>query len=482
MSWADLAQSITQDQQETLIEQALQSLQGLPLATIRDRAKLTAQASSAISLAATRLGLVVPTALNAALVQQLVARTGGLGFLNDLLPPARNDLSEIALNPDGTLWLMKKGARGFEKLDQHPPLDEVWRSVEALLAPMGRALSEATPTVDAKLPRSEGMGGARIKVIHPNIAPGKGYPSINIRLFEARPVRPERLVEWKVAPEAVIQSLLEHVGRGLRIFVIGGTGTGKTTLLSALCSGIPKQARVVKIEDPEEIWLDHPNVVTLEARPSQPGSNVTPYTLTDGVNDAMRMSPTWLIMGEVRTGERVLAIEETPTEVVISTGQQTVRCEVLVVCGGLQADRLAECSRQGLFVVGPLNGVHLRRIDVEHVINALLQRGRLVDDRHRLAQLALEGFARRIDGRAERNTPRDDGHAAIVQRPRTRSGDLRDDAPGCLDNGPSIDRVAHAHQRTVVVWRRTTTIWCTSNGRATAAPARVATVTIRALT
>src|SRR5512139_2864460 len=172
MSWADLAQSITQEQQETLVEQALQSLQGLPLATIRDRAKLTAQASSAISMAATRLGLVVPPALNAALVQQLVARTGGLGFLNELLPPARNDLSEIALNPDGTLWLMKKGARGFEKLDQHPPLDEVWRSVEALLAPMGRALSEATPTVDAKLPRAkDGLSGARIKIIHPVLAP-----------------------------------------------------------------------------------------------------------------------------------------------------------------------------------------------------------------------------------------------------------------------------------------------------------------------
>jgi len=309
MSWADLAQSITQEQQETLVEQASQSLQGLPLATIRDRAKLTAQAASAISLAATRLGLVVPTSLNAALVQQLVARTGGLVFLNDLLPPARNDLSEIALNPDGTLWLMRKGARGFEKLDQHPPLDEVWRSVEALLAPMGRALSEATPTVDAKLPRAkDGLSGARIKIIHPVLAPGGGYPAINVRLFEPKPVQPDRLVAWQVAPQGVVEGLVEAVSSKLRMLVVGGTATGKTTLLSALANGIPQQARVVKIEDPEEILLDHPNVVTLEARPSQPGSNVTPYTLTDGVNDAMRMSPTWLIMGEVRTGEAGLAL------------------------------------------------------------------------------------------------------------------------------------------------------------------------------
>ncbi len=202
MSWADLAQSITQEQQEALVEQALHSLQGLPLATVRDRTKLTMQAGSAISLAATRLGLVVPAALHAALVQQLVARTGGLGFLNDLLPPARDDLSEIALNPDGTLWLMKKGARGFEKLDVHPSLDEVWRSVEALLAPMGRAVSEATSSVDAKLPRSpDGLSGARIKIIHPGLAPGAGYPAINVRLFEPKPVLPEQLAAWNMAPQ-----------------------------------------------------------------------------------------------------------------------------------------------------------------------------------------------------------------------------------------------------------------------------------------
>lgn len=309
MSWADLAQSITQEQQETLVEQALQSLQGLPLATIRDRAKLTAQASSAISMAATRLGLVVPPALNAALVQQLVARTGGLGFLNDLLPPARNDLSEIALNPDGTLWLMKKGARGFEKLDQHPPLDEVWRSVEALLAPMGRALSEATPTVDAKLPRAkDGLSGARIKIIHPVLAPGGGYPAINVRLFEPKPVQPDRLIAWNVAPQGVVEGLVEAVSSKLRMLVVGGTATGKTTLLSALANGIPQQARVVKIEDPEEIWLQYPNVVTLEARPAPPGSTIPPYRVQDGVDDAMRMAPDWLIVGEVRTGQAALSL------------------------------------------------------------------------------------------------------------------------------------------------------------------------------
>ena len=309
MAWVDVVQSITQDQQSTLVEQAVHGLQGLPLETIRDRVKLTTHAASAIARSASQLGFIVPTTLNAVLVQQVVARIGGLGFLNDLLPPVRSDLSEIALNPDGTLWLMKKGARGFEKIDLHPLLEEVWRSVEALLAPMGRALSEATPSVDAKLPRtSDGLSGARIKIIHPVLAPGSGYPAINVRLFEPKPVLPDQLIAWQVAPKAVVAGLVEAVASKLRLLVVGGTATGKTTLLSALANGIPQAARVVKIEDPEEIWMPHPNVVTIEARPAPPGSTIPSYRVQDGVDDAMRMAPDWLIVGEVRTGWTALSL------------------------------------------------------------------------------------------------------------------------------------------------------------------------------
>jgi len=102
--------------------------------------------------------------------------------------------------------------------------------------------------------------------------------------------------------------LVNAVAQAVRVLVIGGTASGKTTLLSALCHGIPKEARVVKIEDPEEIWLDHPHVVTLEARPAQVGSSIAPYSLASAVDDAMRMSPKWLIVGEMRRGEAVAAL------------------------------------------------------------------------------------------------------------------------------------------------------------------------------
>ena len=308
MSWISMAQAINPQQQADLLEVAARELQGLDFSILRDRQRLNSQATTVLQSTASRMGIVIPPNLLLSLAQQLAARVGGLGVFDELLPPNRNDLSEIAMNPDGSLWLLRKGEMYFEPYTRKLSLEETWRSVEALLAPIGRSISEAQPSVDAKLPRMEGMGGARVKIIHPVLAPGKGYPSINIRLFEPRPVPPEQIVSWNVLPQSVMATLLDLVKHKYRLMVIGGTATGKTTLLSAIAHGIPETARVVKIEDPEEIWLPHSNVVTLEARPRVVGSDVPGYSLSDGVDDAMRMAPNWLIVGEVRTGQAALSL------------------------------------------------------------------------------------------------------------------------------------------------------------------------------
>ena len=246
------------------------------------------------------------------IAERLVARVTGLEFLFPLLK--RDDISNIFINPDGTLRVQRKGKQGYETLKENLDPREIDRINEALLRTSGRALTEATPSVDCKLPRIETLpglkGGARVKLIHPIIATGKfELPSISIRLYETKPVYPERIIEWKMAPAKVVEKMLEWIGRKTRVLVVGGTNTGKTTLLSALCNGgIHKDSRIVKIEDPEEIWLDHTHVVTLEARPAPPGSSVPPYKIKDGVDDAMRMSPDWLIVGEVRTGDAALTL------------------------------------------------------------------------------------------------------------------------------------------------------------------------------
>ena len=306
-AWGATLNQIDDADRKRVVDEVAGQFSSMSLTEMRsDREKLLSRIIPQVQTTLNRFGL--QTMDVEGIAREVIARVGGLGFLEPLL---RTDsgLSEITVTPNGDVWLLKKGAPSFEKMQTRPTDIDVWRAVETLLAPLGRAVTEASPSVDAKIPRQEGLaGGARVKIIHPVVAPGLGYPSINIRLFEPKPVPPEKLIEWNVAPAPVINGLVKVVRQALRVLVIGGTASGKTTLLSALCYGIPRDARVVKIEDPEEIWLDHPHVVTLEARPAQTGSSIVPYSLASAVDDAMRMSPKWLIVGEMRRGDAVAAL------------------------------------------------------------------------------------------------------------------------------------------------------------------------------
>jgi pilus assembly protein CpaF len=311
MSWSHLSTHLSEDQRRQVLVDTSQELADLPLATLRNRPLLAVEAERRLRTVLRRLGHAqLDETQFQALHAGVLARIGGLGFLDGLLPPASFAYTDLIVNGDGSVWGRRKGEMRFDRLDHRPSREEVWRAVEALLSPQGRACTEATPSVDARLPRdrSQGFGGARVKVLHPAICAGEGYPSLALRLYEPDPVPPERMVQWGVLPPPVMDTLLGAIADRLRLLVVGGTATGKTTLLSALCHGIPTDSRIVKVEDPEEIWLPHANVTTLEARPAPPGSDVPSYTVADGVDDALRLAPTHLIVGEVRTGDAALSL------------------------------------------------------------------------------------------------------------------------------------------------------------------------------
>jgi len=244
-----------------------------------------------------------------ALGSEITRRLLGLGFLDLLLPPARTDVSEIAVYSSGLIQIMRKGSVRFETIDLHPEAGEVWRVLDRLLGPQNKTLNEVNPVVYAKLPPSpDNPGGGRLTVLHPAIVPPGRMPAINLRLFEQKPVLPEWLIERGALPAEMMDDLRAAMQSGKRLLVCGGTRTGKTTMLSALCNFLPEGWRIVKIEDPEEIWIDRTTVQSFEARPKAIGTEVAAVTLADGVKVAMRLSPDFLIVGEARSGDALEAL------------------------------------------------------------------------------------------------------------------------------------------------------------------------------
>jgi pilus assembly protein CpaF len=248
-------------------------------------------------------------AYETSLGEEITRRLLGLGFLDLLLPPARTDISEIAVYSSGLIQIMRKGAVRFDTVDLHPDSGEIWRVLDRILGPQNKTLNEANPVVYAKLPATEhNPGGGRITALHPAVAPPGKNPAINIRLFEQKPVLPEWLIErGAISPEMMVD-LRRAMELGKRILVCGGTRTGKTTILSAMCNFLPEGWRIVKIEDPEEIWINRQTVQSFEARPKAIGTEVAAVTLADGVKVAMRLSPDFLIVGEARSGDALEAL------------------------------------------------------------------------------------------------------------------------------------------------------------------------------
>ena len=306
------SQSLTPEDRDALIAEVASALAGrFPDMVVRglkeeDRPRVREAARVLVTDAVARRGVNAAGVDVEGIVREVMAQAFGLGWLEPLLDmAAQGEITEIMLNPDGTVWTIPKGEvfpRPVQGLRPSPQAARV--VVDKMLAVVGRRMTEAEPIVSAKLPRSERFpAGARVHVVAPPIANGE-YPAVNIRFFEAKPVTRERMVnEWKMLPPAMADMLEDAVRRRLRIIVAGGTGTGKTTFLSFLANMIPPENRIVMAEDPAEIFLDRPHVVSLEARPANIEGKFG-VDMGQLVTAAMRMTPRWwLIVGEVRRGD-----------------------------------------------------------------------------------------------------------------------------------------------------------------------------------
>lgn len=219
--------------------------------------------------------------------------------------------------------------------------DHVVRVIRRILAPLGRRLDESSPMVDARLP-----DGSRVNAIIPPIAL-KG-PSLSIRKFTQKHLTAQDLVNSGSMTAECLELLTSLVEGRRNILVSGGTGTGKTTILNMLSQYIPRDERVVTIEDSAELQLNHPHIVPLETRPANT-EGTGQITARDLVVNALRMRPDRIILGEVRSGEiiELLQAMNTGHEGSMSTIHSNsardalVRIETLLAVNGYDAGERA---------------------------------------------------------------------------------------------------------------------------------------------
>lgn len=275
-------------------------------------------------------------------VGRLAGEVLGAGPLEDLLQD--DEVTDVLVNGPGEVWVDR--GRGVEPSGLVLPDEATVRALAVrLAASCGRRLDDASPYADARLP-----DGTRVHAVLPPVSP-QGT-CLSLRVPPRRGFTLDRLVELGAAPAAGADILRQIVAARLAFVVIGGTGSGKTSVLSALLSEVKPGERVVLVEDAAELRPETPHVVRLEARaPNVEG--VGAVTLDVLVRQALRMRPDRLVVGEVRGREVVDLLAALNTG--HSGGASTVhanrsehvpaRFEAMATAAGL--DRLATHAQLG---------------------------------------------------------------------------------------------------------------------------------------
>ena len=287
--------------------------------------------------------------LVATLRQELV----GSGPLEPLLRLAH--VTDVLVNSPDDVWIDR--GDGLERTDVHFAAEaDVRRLAQRLAGAAGRRLDEASPYVDARLP-----DGTRLHCVIPPIA--TSGTTISLRVPRRTAFTVDQLVASGSLDEAAADWVRRIVDERLALLISGGTGTGKTTVLSTLLGLVPHDERVVIVEDSSELDPDHPHAVRLQSRPANvEGAGLV--TLRDLVRQALRMRPDRLVVGEVRGAEVVdlLAAMNTGHEGCCATlhansaSDVPARLEALGLMAGLDRAAVHALAAAGIDVV-----IHLER-------------------------------------------------------------------------------------------------------------------------
>lgn len=237
----------------------------------------------------------LPLNVKTALGRELFNAFRKLDLLEEFLED--DEITEVMINGTQNIFYEKKG-RIFQSDKRFLSKEKLEDVIQQIVAGANRLVNEASPIVDARL-----ADGSRVNVVLAPIA--LNGPIVTIRKFPTESITMKQLIAWNSISEEVAEFLALLVESGYNIFISGGTGSGKTTFLNALSQYIPKDERIITIEDNAELRiLDVPNLVSLEAR----NANVEgtgEVTIRQLIKSALRMRPDRIIVGGVRSAEAI---------------------------------------------------------------------------------------------------------------------------------------------------------------------------------
>ncbi len=303
-----------------------------PKLDLTNQVEVRRQIEEIFSKAVDEEGLALTRAERVRMLEQITDEIVGLGPLEPLLRD--ESITEIMVNGPRQVYIERSGRIELANVTFQND-DHVMRIIDRIISPIGRRVDESSPMVDARL-----VDGSRVNAVIPPIS--LIGPVITIRKFAASPLTVEDLIRFGTSTPEMFDFLKACVEARLNIFVSGGTGSGKTTMLNILSSFIPNDERIVTIEDAAELQLRQEHVVTLEARPANiEGKGALP--IRELVRNSLRMRPDRIIVGEVRSGEALdmLQAMNTGHDGSMSTGHANTprdmlsRLETMVLMAGV---------------------------------------------------------------------------------------------------------------------------------------------------
>ena len=291
----------------------------------------------------------------------------GLDILQELLDD--DDVTEIMVNGTGGIFVERQGR--ISKWEKHFFSEEKLQElVQQIVAGCNRIVNESVPIADARL-----KDGARVNIVLAPVA--LNGPIITIRRFPNRPITMAQLIEWGAVTEEAVSFLKKLVKAGYNIFISGGTGSGKTTFLNALSDYIPKDERIITIEDNAELQIQGvENLVKMEARRANT-EGAHEVSIRELIKSSLRMRPDRIIVVEVRGEEAIDMLQSLNTghDGSLSTGHGNSPRDML--------SRLETMVFMGMEL--PVSAV---RRQIASGIDILVHLGRLRDKSRKVLEIA----------------------------------------------------------------------------------------------